>query len=682
MSTHISDHVLPRPVEVLPEYANANARQGLAKKLIDAYRLSDAAAQSIATAVVDPSETRKAIGEPTDPQHENIAVPGGTLMGIRTHVWARKVVPDPRNPRLLPSRRHPFAVAPGTGGDDAKFRPIGDPASPEGSDGKTAEMVVQLDSREHFAWASQLAANFVLAENDWRASIASQGVMEAVWLVPTTYEHYDGTEPSTVLTAAEGSSRITSTHKLLEVRTSDVPYEDSDSQFRARLRKLNDAYRRGASADEMVALRCERVPALILVGFEPHPGGTTTFPSAVKSMVALRHVDPPKPWGDGPENESLADEVLAELYRRDLISKAQWQYLAGACTREEAEKAHLSPDPAVRAAQIVRLFTSGSESIREAVQVAVTSQSTRKRITKSLRIDLAAALILRASAEDRSRVEQIRRYLRHSYSATVQDEAWEPTDRDASRLAAAAHGEVLAAIEQGSVDEPGPASLELAVRGAYALVASGSLYSDRGTLNNQQPDRRTPGQVLDGMRRSPQGVMQLRQALVDFRAGVRIRAVDEAGEVKLGEGGTAELYVNDTYLRGEFPPAGKARAHRIGDTPMDRYENAVSALVSAIGALTEAYGELQGVLGEDGQPMVETRGVDPQVCQNAREQLARLEEDLIVWGSTFRRKLGLRASPALRPSGQPEEELEDDAGVDDVGADVLVSEWDQDAQKS
>lgn len=405
MSTHISDHVLPRPVEVLPEYANANARQGLAKKLIDAYRLSDAAAQSIATAVVDPSETRKAIGEPTDPQHENIAVPGGTLMGIRTHVWARKVVPDPRNPRLLPSRRHPFAVAPGTGGDDAKFRPIGDPASPEGSDGKTAEMVVQLDSREHFAWASQLAANFVLAENDWRASIASQGVMEAVWLVPTTYEHYDGTDPSTVLTAAEGSSRITSTHKLLEVRTSDVPYEDSDSQFRARLRKLNDAYRRGASADEMVALRCERVPALILVGFEPHPGGTTTFPSAVKSMVALRHVDPPKPWGDGPENESLADEVLAELYRRDLISKAQWQYLAGACTREEAEKAHLSPDPAVRAAQIVRLFTSGSESIREAVQVAVTSQSTRKRITKSLRIDLAAALILRASAEDRSRVE-------------------------------------------------------------------------------------------------------------------------------------------------------------------------------------------------------------------------------------------------------------------------------------
>ncbi|MBI2770533.1 MAG: hypothetical protein HYX47_12980 [Burkholderiales bacterium] len=683
MSPHISDHVLPRPVEVLPEYANAAARQSLAKKLIEAYRLSEAASQAISAAVVDPSETRKAIGEPTDPQHENIAVPGGTLMGIRTHVWARKVVPDPRNPRLLPSRRHPFAVAPGTGGEDAKFRPISDPTSPEGSDGKTAEMVVHLDSREHFTWASQLAANFVLAENDWRASIASQGVMEAVWLVPTTYEHADGTQSTTTLTAAEGSSRITSTHKLLDVRTSDVPYEENDSQFRAYLRKLNDAFRRGATPDETVALRCERVPALILVGFQPHPGGTTTFPTAVKSLVALRHVDPPKPWGDGPENESLADEVLAELYRRDLISKPQWQYFAGACTREEAQAAHLSADPAIRAAQIVRLFTSSNDSIREAVQVAVTSQSTRKRITKGLRNELATALILRASAEDRSRIEQIRRYLRHGFAAPVQEETWDSTDRDPATLAAAAQGEVLKAIESGSGDAPGPASLELAVRASYALIASGSLYSDRGTAGNEQPDRRTPGQVLEGMRRSPQGVAQLRQALVDFRAGERIRAVDETGTVKLSEDGTAELYVNDTYLRGEFPPAGKARAQRAGDTPMDRYENAVGALVSAVSQLDEAYRVLQGVVGDDGQLMVETRGVDPQVCHNIRERVTRLEEDLIVWGSTYKRKLGLRAGAAPRPQEQSEEEEveDDDLVVDAQPGGGLVMEWDEAAAK-
>ena len=118
--------------------------------------------------------------------------------------------------------------------------------------------------------------------------------------------------------------------------------------MRAHVRKLNEAIDRGPTGDEMVALRCECVPALILVGFRPHASGSVTFPTAVKSLVALRHADPPKPWGEGPENESLADEVLDELYRRDLISATQRDYYSGSSTRAEAKAAHLSDDPAVR----------------------------------------------------------------------------------------------------------------------------------------------------------------------------------------------------------------------------------------------------------------------------------------------------------------------------------------------
>jgi hypothetical protein len=51
-------------------------------------------------------------------------------------------------------------------------------------------------SRHHLEWASAQAANYVLAENDWRDSIRSQGVMETVWLVATTYLHADGSAPS------------------------------------------------------------------------------------------------------------------------------------------------------------------------------------------------------------------------------------------------------------------------------------------------------------------------------------------------------------------------------------------------------------------------------------------------------------------------------------------------------
>src|SRR5580765_6832092 len=103
-----NDHVLPRPLEKLPEYAHAKSRRALSERLVTAFGMSEQAADAIANAVVDPSAVRKTIGEPTDPQVEEIAVPGGMLLGIRTTVWSRRIMPDLRNPRIGPSRRHPF----------------------------------------------------------------------------------------------------------------------------------------------------------------------------------------------------------------------------------------------------------------------------------------------------------------------------------------------------------------------------------------------------------------------------------------------------------------------------------------------------------------------------------------------------------------------------------------------
>ena len=350
MNTVFSDdHVLPRPVEPLPEYAHAKSRQTLAEKIVEAFRLSPNAASTIADAIVEPSTVRKNIGEPTDPGVEEISVPGGTLLGIRTTVWSRRVMPDPRNPRIGPSRRHPFAVEPGTAGEESRFRPVSEPRSPEDASPETAELVVDVENSDHLTWAAQQAAAYVLEQNDWSASIATQGVMEAVWLAATTFRHLDGTSPATTLVTVEGSSRATAVHSLLKIRSADVAYDENDTKLRAHLRKVSEAVQRGPTLEESVALRCERMPALILVGFRRHPTSTTGFPTAIKSLVALRHVDPPKPWGEGPENESLADEVLDELYRRDLISQTERDYFAGSCTCAEAKAAHLSDDPAILA---------------------------------------------------------------------------------------------------------------------------------------------------------------------------------------------------------------------------------------------------------------------------------------------------------------------------------------------
>lgn len=668
MSALHNDHVLPRPVEALPEYAHAKARQTLAERLSGAFGLAEPAALAIANAVIDPSEVRKSIGEPDDPDVERIPVPGGTLLGIRTAVWARRCMPDPRNPRTLPSRRHPFAIDPGTGGEDSKFRPVPEPRPLQIERPQLAELAVDVENRDHLTWASQQAASFVLAENDWRSSIASQGVMEAVWLVATTYVHGDGSAPATTLTTAEGSSRTTAVHDILSIRSSDVPYDDNDAKFRAYIKKLNEQYARGEQdRDTIVSLRCERIPALILVGFEPHSGGATGFPTAIKSLVALRHVDPPKPWGEGPENESLADEVLDELYRRDLISKTQREYFAGSCTRSEARAAHLPDDPALRAAQIVDLFANDDERFVLAIRVAVTSQSTRKRITTKLINDLATALILRAVADDPAKVDQIRRYMRFAFGKSVHRADWQATGRSTPDLIDAAVNEVRAAIGSGDTDEPGPSTVELAVRAAYPLVVTQRLSASRGSTSGL-PDRRQPGEVLDAMRRSEHGVRQLGQALEDFGAGREaLRAVDEAGVIRFRQDGS-EMTLNDVYLRNEFPPPGKAKAASTGDTPTDRYNAGVANLGAAFEALEVSFAALCGIAGDDTSPVVENRGIEPRLTEEWRKTLRRIDEELVIWARAYRKAFGTRPDPVIQ-------DLDEDADADEL---TVEDEWEED----
>ena len=673
-SIYSADHVLPRPVEKLPDYAHAKSRQALSERLIAAFGMSEEAANSIANTVVDPSAVRKSIGEPTDPQTEKIAVPGGTLLGIRTHGWSRRIMPDPRNPRIGPSRKHPFAVDPGSSGEDSRFRPVPEPKSPVNRE-EAPELLVEIESRDHLAWALTQAAKYVLAENDWRLSIASQGVMEAVWLAPVTYQHGDGSDPATVLTTVEGSSRATAVHELLGIRSADVPYNNADARFRADIRKQNDAFDRGPTGEELIALRCQRIPVLILVGFHRHADVTTGFPTAIKSLVALRHVDPPKPWGDGPENESLADEVLAELYRCGLIPLSEQAYLAGACTTAEAVAAHLPDDPACRAARILDMFTTIDPQVNEAIRIAVTSQSTRKRLTPKLKNQLATALILRALDADSDRFDQVRRYMRHAFGKATHREEWKSTNRKTEDLVAKALQEVTNAIANGDM-EPGPASLELAVRAAYPLVVQGRLNADRGSANNEQPDRRTPGELLDAMRRQVQGVHQLGQALKDFSAEAPIRVVDATGTIKPLADGSGDQAVTDIYLRDEFPPRGKVRAKRTGDTPVQVLQGRLTKFSDAMEQLEHAYAAVGAVRADDGRSIAEAEGIDPQLCSDWRQVLGKIDDDLNVWGRTFRQRYGSKAPQVTVEEDLDGRLIQPDAVA--VGADaVYESSYDE-----
>lgn len=654
-ATH--DHVPPRPVAKLPEVAPVAARRRAGDRLVEKFGLNPAAAACVADAVVDPAELRRSIDDPTE-----LAITGGTLLAVRARVWTRRTLPDVRNPRIGNARRHPFAVEPGTD-EESRFAPVGDPLS----HGTTPHLEVEVESVEHMTWASAHAARAVLDTNDWRYSIRNQGVLTEVWLVATRYFHVDGTPDLWGVTTAEGSSRTTGAHDILGVGNSvdGLVKSASDTFLRGRIRELNTALEQGPTVRQSEALRCETMPGLIIVGYRPLPGGPQQFSSAVKSLVALRHVDAPKEWGEGPELESLADEALTVMEDRGIITPMRRRWLAGAISRSQAMAAHLPPDPAIRTAEIIALFSTDEQGVRDAIRDAVTRQSTRKRITKNFRVKLAVALIVRAVGGEGSNPDRVRRYMQHGF-VSVRDNSFTPTHRDADILVTDALNE----FDNDPGSEPGPARLELAARAAYSLIATLSLWADRGTQNNPNADdRRRPGDVIDTMLTSRLGIHQLHRAIVDQNNGRRqIRAVDKDGTIRVTEDRAQEQTINDVYLRSRFPKAGSPRRPTSTESVDDQLRDAEARVGAAVRTVGDALDAIKAVKAVDGSDHVETVGIDRNHVLEWKDTLNSALSDLDFWGRIWVR----RNRSSIRVSERRSEEWYDEYIND---PDEAVAEW-------
>lgn len=659
MAKTIDETLLPRPPQLLEMPALAPAVRRAAERLQEQFNLSADAADALAAAVVDPAEIRKAADNP-----EELYVPGGTLYGLRTRVWTRRVMPDPRNPRVGPARRHPIAVAPGST-EDAHFRPIPEPdPDPSGR----PELHLAVESREHLAWSSVVAKKYILKDNDWRLSIRNQGVMTEVWLSAVTLVHADGAANVTVPVTSEGSSRLTACHDILDLRSADVPYARDDRGLRSIVRSLNEVVTSGPTSEQAEALRCETIPALILVGFEPHPGSTATFATAVRSLVALRHVEPPKAWNEAAKMGSIADAVLEALTDQGLLRTEEELWLLGALTPQEAESKGFSADPAVRAASIVRLLTDTDPAVHQTIRVAITGQTTKQRITNKFKLEIAAALILRAvsGVDEGQKVSDIYRALQTGFADSLASAPWRATYRTTDDVVA----EALAELDRGV--ETGPASLELAARAAYPLVVSRQLFPDRGTSNNDQVDRRQPGKVIERMRTSSWGVHQLGQALKDHGSGQRIRAVSPTGEPVALEGGNGDQVVTDNWLRQTFPPPGRPVAPAAPDTALERYMAALAKVGDAMDTVDKAVRRLVAVEGVDGRPLIDTEGVDPADADAWMEDLVKLIQKIPVWRAMHVARHG--AGGALAASEWAAVAEEDDALSADEPDDDAYSE--------
>ncbi|KQT72331.1 hypothetical protein ASG54_18505 [Aureimonas sp. Leaf460] len=84
------------------------------------------------------------------------------------------------------------------------------------------------------------------------------------------------------------------------------------------------------------------------------------------------------------------------------------------------------------------------------------------------------------------------------------------------------------------------------------------------------------------------------------------------------------------------------KAKRPGDTPIDRYHDALNAFGAAMLAAEETFGDLTSVIGDDGQPIVDVQGVEPRHTENWRKLIGRLDEEMVVWGGRSGRPMARR----------------------------------------
>jgi hypothetical protein len=255
--------------------------------------------------------------------------------------------------------------------------------------------------------------------------------------------------------------------------------------------------------------------------------------------------------------------------------------------------------------------------------------------------------VLRSLPEDDSRRrERTRKYLRDAFSGELAKD-WEATFRSGEDLSAAALSEAEAGM-------PGPATRELAARSAYPLVVDGRLTGDRGSKNNDQPDRRHPGEVIDLMRTTPRGVHQLRQALVDFGAGRRIRMVDDTGQAQRNAEGR-DIIATDADLRRVFYPPGEGPAPvPAPKTPAEILGNALNALGTSIQAVQWAVKQVEAVQSDDGTFAIESLGASPADCDVWQGILFGVLQKLPIWKERSAQRYGLLL----------DKDLDEDLGLD------------------
>jgi hypothetical protein len=632
--------------------APASARKHLRDAILSQCPgLSSHVADIISEAAAEPGEARKALASPLYTH-----TPHGRLKLFPVRVYAPLAVPGVANPRLHARRTPPFA--------DSSARPAIEPVL---ADAGQPVLRIALESREHGEQSLREARSWVTGKDavELEALIRPYGVQRPVTLIVQEFAHADASDSVYLLAGLDGSTRLAICHTLLGIDTADVPYRLwTNGRIRGRvLREFADISSR--PADELLKEpelidqhRALTVPALIVIGFEPNPGGTyDDMMRALDALVSMEHLGHSRDWDESSQQDELSRISLREAVEAGVITERERLYMLGALTKEQCtnpSSGHpadvLPVEEDERAIFISHVVHSNAmrEPIRKAYYgLLVKDEESRPgRLPKNARVDIATELTFLTFRSEVGDDEVERRGPR-----SILHRTWGWSEfRDPAKLRRP-NGRSLEDLRDGALDELlgaapqlGPDRIELAMAGAYWLIAKGVLKRD-----SRETDNRSGTAVLKAMLSCEDGIHQLYRAIVDGRA-------DEPAifEVAPGTGGAirtdgygAPIPASDRTLRSTYTGAQP----QIGQTPEEKLRASLDSLRSALEQAEDAVQQVKENVTANGYATFLDAAVGLREVDAIADKAKSVVVDLEAWAREVDIEQRVRAGRARSMPG-------------------------------
>jgi hypothetical protein len=631
------------------ELARAKANDNLAAALV-AMGWSQEGARVVARACVKPDDVRRRLAAPVE-----LRVPGGVLLIVETTVFSPGVTTYPANLRELGRRQYPLGMIDQRANHTAVSEPMAD-------SGHTCELILDVGDPSQLAERVRSSETWLNRHNPLANDVAVEGVLQPITLVGMRIDHRNGALSVNLLTAADGSSRTTAAHKVLGIDAADLLYRtgSSDRLFRQQvgsiLRLLQEHGWTGLTEDDRRRLRALTMPARIVVGYRQEIGRSVSFDAAIRSLIGLMHIAPPKPYGAEVERDATADAVLGALQRPHgrhpaRISEDEARWYAAVMTPKERDAAGFSPHEDVRAADITRVFLHGGRRTTLRVNAGIRGITARNSPTAEERVAIAVELVLRPwrtthAADDNLNLTARRSALQRAYGmpdiARQIDapllEGIAEAQCTLEELRDFALEEVASGLGRSKEKPLGDCQVELATKAAYYLIMADPMGlrreappSARLRDDGESVDQRSPSAVLAAMVATVRGVRQAYEVIVCGRSGRPLREITSDSRLSRNDNGKL-IVLTDARLRATYGGKGDLEHLKTG---LAAAERAWRELVDSSVALEKATKALGGIRGVSGRSYLDEDGWPAEDIDEVRNRLDGIDHSLRGWGARW-----------------------------------------------